>query len=113
MIKTNAPVTLNTVSVNPKTVVFARKNGISIWDLLTLINNSALGNTFIRIKGEAILKNNFKAAFALKHIVKDLGLAKDLGLVTPMGETVAKTFQDAKSDFGEEDIIAIIRQIGV
>lgn len=92
-------------------VVFARHHGIETQDLLTLINNSALGNIFIKIKGEAILHNNYQAAFALKHIAKDLRLAKKEGLNTPLGEVVYKTFQQAESTLGEEDIIAIIKHI--
>src|ERR1700737_1897208 len=92
-------------------VVFARHHGIETQDLLTLINNSALGNIFIKIKGEAILHNNYQAAFALKHIAKDLRLAKKEGLNTPLGEVVFKTFQQAESTLGEEDIIAIIKHI--
>ena len=91
--------------------VFARQNEMNIEDLITLINNSALGNAFSKIKGEAIIQNNYKAAFALKHIAKDLRLAKNIGLTTPMGETVFKTFQEAEHALGEEDIIAIIKQI--
>jgi 3-hydroxyisobutyrate dehydrogenase len=92
-------------------VVFARQNEIRTEDLITLINNSALGNAFIKIKGEAIVQNNYKAAFSLKYITKDLLLARDIGLATPMGETAIKTFQKAETSFGEEDIIAIIKQI--
>jgi 3-hydroxyisobutyrate dehydrogenase len=92
-------------------VVFARQNEIRTEDLITLISNSALGNVFSKIKGDAIIQNNYKAAFALKHIAKDLRLAKDKGLSTPMGETVFKTFQEAEPALGEEDIIAIIKQI--
>jgi 3-hydroxyisobutyrate dehydrogenase len=92
-------------------VIFARQTGISAANLITLINNSALGSVFIKIKGEAILQNNYKAAFALKHIAKDLRLAKDKGLATPLGEVVIKTFQDAEPLLGEKDIIAIIKQI--
>jgi 3-hydroxyisobutyrate dehydrogenase len=94
-------------------IVFARQNGIGIGDLMTIINNSALGNVFTKIKGEAIIQNNYKAAFALKHIAKDLRLARDKGLTTPIGETAIKTFQQAEPALGEEDIIAIIKQISV
>jgi len=92
-------------------VVFARQNEIRTEDLITLINNSALGSAFIKIKGEAIIQNKYEAAFALKHIAKDLLLAKDKGLATPMGKTAIKTFHKAEPAFGEEDIIAIIKQI--
>jgi 3-hydroxyisobutyrate dehydrogenase len=94
-------------------VVFARRNGVKTEDLITLINNSALGNVFTKIKGDAILQNNYQAAFALKHIAKDLRLAKQEGLATPMGETAFNTFQQAAPVFGEEDIIAIIKHIAL
>jgi 3-hydroxyisobutyrate dehydrogenase len=93
-------------------VVFARQNEIKTEDLITLINNSALGNPFTKIKGEAIIQNNFKAAFSLKNIAKDLRLAKKEGLATPMGEAAFKTFQQAEPVWGEEDIISIIKNLG-
>jgi 3-hydroxyisobutyrate dehydrogenase len=92
-------------------VILARNNGIDPGDLTTLINNSALGSAFGKIKGEAIVNDNYKAAFALKLIAKDLRLAKDIGLTTPLGETVYKTFQQAEAEYGNEDIIAIIKQV--
>ncbi|WP_243770855.1 hypothetical protein [Mucilaginibacter rubeus] len=45
-------------------------------------------------------------------MAKDLRLAKDLGLATPLGETAYRTYQDAEKAFGEEDIIAVIKQVG-
>jgi 3-hydroxyisobutyrate dehydrogenase len=92
-------------------VILARNNGIDTGDLTTLINNSALGSVFGKIKGDAIVNDNYKAAFALKLIAKDLRLAKDIGLNTPLGETVYQTFQQAEAQYGNEDIIAIIKQV--
>lgn len=94
-----------------ESVKFAHENGIETKDLLEIINNSALGSPYLKIKGEAILQNNYKAAFALKHIVKDLRLAKESGLRTPLCETAYKTFKEAEPEFGEEDIIAIFKRI--
>jgi len=94
-----------------ETVILAKNNGIDPGDLTTLINNSALGSTFGKIKGEAIVNDNYKAAFALKLIAKDLRLAKDIGLSTPLGNTVHQTFQQAETEYGNEDIIAIIKQV--
>ncbi|HLA57985.1 MAG TPA: NAD(P)-dependent oxidoreductase [Puia sp.] len=92
-------------------IVFAQKNDIKTKDLITIINNSALRNIFTTIKGDAIIQQNYMAAFALKHIAKDLRLAKEEGLATPMGEAAYKTFQQAENIWGEEDIIAIIKGI--
>jgi 3-hydroxyisobutyrate dehydrogenase len=92
-------------------VLFAQHNGIAADDLLNIIGNSAMGNIYLKIKGDAILQDNFQAAFALKHIAKDLRLAKQNGLKSPLGETIYKTFQDAEAEYGEEDIIAVIKKL--
>jgi len=92
-------------------VLFAQQNDIETEDLLNIISNSAMGNVYMKIKGEAILHDNFQAAFALKHIAKDLRLAKQSGLKSPLGETVCNTFQDAEKEYGEEDIIAVIKKL--
>ena len=58
------------------------------------------------------MQQNYKAAFALKNIAKDLRLAKAEGLATPMGEAAFKSFQQAEPVWGEEDIIAITKHLG-
>jgi 3-hydroxyisobutyrate dehydrogenase len=88
-------------------VNFAENNGIQKTDLLNLINNSALGSVFIKIKGEAIISQNFNAVFALKHIAKDLRLAKAEGINSPLADTVLQSFQEAEATHGDQDIIAI------
>lgn len=94
-----------------ETIVFANQNGVKTSDLLELINNAAIGNLFTKIKGDAILQDNFKAAFALKHIVKDLGLAKAEGLSSPLANAAFGTFKNAEAELGEEDIIAIVKAL--
>ena len=94
-----------------ETVIFANQQGVNTEDLLTLIGQGALGNIFTKIKGDAILKDHYQAAFALKHIVKDLNLAKDEGLSTPLAATALDTYQKAEPSYGEEDIIAVIKQL--
>jgi len=73
-------------------IVFAQRSSISTTDLVALINNSALGSPFIKIKGEALVNNNFNAMFSLSNIAKDLRLAKDIGLSTPLAEVAYQTF---------------------
>ncbi|GGB03765.1 NAD(P)-dependent oxidoreductase [Puia dinghuensis] len=92
-------------------VIFAQHHGIKTEDFLTIMNNGALGNVFGKIKGDAILNDNYKPAFALKHIVKDLRLAKAEGWNTPLAEVAFQSFQEAQARFGEEDIIAIKKQL--
>ncbi len=92
-------------------VIFAKKNNIKVEDFLTIINNGALANLYTKTKGEAILNNNFEPAFYLKHICKDLGLALDQGLNTPLGETAYETFRQAEKKLGDQDLIAIIKHL--
>jgi 3-hydroxyisobutyrate dehydrogenase len=94
-------------------IVFAQRSSISTTDLVALINNSALGSPFIKIKGEALVNNNFNAMFSLSNIAKDLRLAKDIGLSTPLAEVAYQTFQDAEPALGDEDIIAVYKQISI
>ncbi|WP_145856503.1 NAD(P)-dependent oxidoreductase [Pedobacter suwonensis] len=94
-----------------ETVLFANHQGIKTEDLLNLLNNGAIANVFTKIKGDAIIADNYKAAFALKHIVKDLNLAKDIGLESPLAKTALDTFKAATAKFGEEDLIAVIKHI--
>jgi len=94
-----------------ETVLFAQQNNIKTEDMLTIINNGAMSNIFAKIKGDAILNDNYKPAFALKHIAKDLRLAKAEGLNSPLAQAAYQTFQEAEATHGNEDIIAVIKQV--
>lgn len=78
---------------------------------MTIFNNSALGNVFGKIKGDAIIGDNYKPAFALKLIAKDLRLAAAEGLDTPLAATSFQTFQRAEPKYGDLDIIGIIKEV--
>lgn len=90
---------------------FAQQKGINKAQLLALINESALGNPFMKIKGDAILQENYTPVFALKHIVKDLQLAKDAGIDSPLANVALQKFTAAQDEIGEEDIIAIYKKL--
>ncbi len=90
-------------------VILAKNNGIKPEILLNLIGNAAIANPYTKIKGDAIVNDNFKAAFSLKNIVKDLKLSRDIGLTTPLGEAALKTFEAASENFGDEDLIYIYK----
>ncbi|HMH20710.1 MAG TPA: NAD(P)-dependent oxidoreductase [Puia sp.] len=92
-----------------ETVLFAQDNGIATGDMLAIINESALANGITRLKANNILENNFKAAFALKHLAKDLRLAKEQGLQTAAGLLIQDEFRRALADgLGDQDIIAML-----
>ncbi|MFA4869409.1 MAG: NAD(P)-dependent oxidoreductase [Pedobacter sp.] len=95
-----------------ETVLFAEQNGISKEDMLTIINEGACGNGIIKLKTPAVLADNYPPAFALKYIVKDLKLAKEAGLKSPLSEPLLNTFEAAAADgLGEEDLMAVIKYL--
>jgi 3-hydroxyisobutyrate dehydrogenase len=95
-----------------ETVLFAQANGVKTEDMLTIINEGAVGNGITKLKSPAILKGEFPAAFALKHIVKDLRLAKAQGLNAPLSTPVFDSFKQAQqSGLGDEDLMAIYKYL--
>lgn len=90
---------------------FSQAKGVNTEDLLEIINNSALGSPFIKIKGDAVLQDNYQAAFTLNHLTKDLRLATEAGMDTPLGRAAYETFKKAEHDLGKEDVIAIIKKL--
>lgn len=93
-------------------VLFAEQMNVNPEDLLNILANGAMGSPYIKIKGEAMLKENFQAAFALKHLAKDLRLANSCGLSSPLGKLAFNSFEAANTKgLGEEDVIAIKRYL--
>ncbi|MES2268324.1 MAG: NAD(P)-dependent oxidoreductase [Bacteroidota bacterium] len=92
-------------------IILAKNNGIAPETLLNLIVNAAIANPYTKIKGDAIVNDNFKAAFSLNNIVKDLKLSRDIGLTTPLGEAALKTFEAASANFGDDDLIAVYKYL--
>ncbi|HEY0243943.1 MAG TPA: NAD(P)-dependent oxidoreductase, partial [Mucilaginibacter sp.] len=65
-----------------------------------------------KTKSQNIVNNNYSAAFPLKHLAKDLKLAKDQGLNTPLLTPLLDSYQSAlKEGYGEDDVIAILNYL--
>jgi 3-hydroxyisobutyrate dehydrogenase len=95
-----------------ETVLFAEKNGVSKHDMLNIINQGACGNGITTIKAPSILNDSFPAAFALKHLVKDLRLAKEAGLDSPLIQPLYNSYASAeKEGLGDQDVMAIISSL--
>ena len=95
-----------------ETVLFAEKNGVKPEDLLAIINEGACGNGITKLKSSSILNNSFPAAFALKHLVKDLRLAKEAGLDAPLINPLFDSFNRAQNmGLGDEDVMAIMKSL--
>ena len=91
--------------------LFAQQHGVSAQDFMTIFNNGAMANAFGKIKGDAIIADNYAAAFSIKNIAKDLRLAKAEGLTTPLAITAWQTFQAAEKKYADLDIIAVIKEV--
>jgi len=95
-----------------ESVVFAAKNDLPAAALLPLINASALGSGFTKMKSENIISDNYKPAFTLQMLVKDIRLATENGMDTPMGKSHYATITAAaESGLAEEDLISVIKYI--
>lgn len=95
-----------------ETVLFAEKNGVSKEDMLTIINAGACGNGITNIKATSILNDSYPAAFALKHLVKDLRLAKEAGLDSPLIHPLYDSYAAAQEEgLGDLDVMAIISSL--
>lgn len=95
-----------------ETILFAENNGVSKEDMLAIVNEGACGNGITKIKSSSILNDSFPAAFALKHLVKDLKLAKDAGLDSPLAQPLFESYKKAQNEgLGEDDVMAIIKSL--
>ena len=93
-------------------VIFARKNGLTAEQLLPLINASAVGGGLTRMKTENIINNDYKPAFALKLLEKDIRLATENGMDTPVGQSLYTTLQAANAKgHGDEDMISVLKYL--
>ncbi|MFA4136134.1 MULTISPECIES: NAD(P)-dependent oxidoreductase [unclassified Brevibacillus] len=101
-----------TVQGVSETLLFARSLGIGTEQMLDIISESAVGTPLIRGKAASILADDYPAAFALKHMAKDLRLANEAGVSTPLAESVNATYRHAlESGLGELDLMAILRHL--
>jgi 3-hydroxyisobutyrate dehydrogenase len=62
--------------------------------MLSIINEGACGNGITNIKANSILKHY--PSFPLKHLVKDLRLAKEAGLDSPLIHPLYDSYEAAQ-----------------
>lgn len=93
-------------------VNFAREKGIAPAEMMAVVGESAIGNAFAKLKTANFVSGEYPAAFALKHMAKDLKLVKDQGMHSPGGLVIEDSFrQAAAAGLGEEDLSAILKFI--
>lgn len=95
-----------------ETILFAESHGLSREVMMLIINESACGSPMSTMKTASIIKNDYPAAFPLKHMAKDIRLAKNQKLDTPLSQPVFETFRQALTDkLGDEDVMAVIKTL--
>lgn len=93
-------------------VNFARENGVGPAEMMAVINESAVGSAFAKLKTVNFVSGQFPAAFALKLMAKDLRLVREQGLHSPGGLVIEESFRQAQAaGLGDEDLSAIIKFI--
>ncbi|MED4752739.1 NAD(P)-dependent oxidoreductase [Brevibacillus choshinensis] len=101
-----------TVQGVSETLLFARSLGISTDQMLNIISESAVGTPLVRGKAASILADDYPAAFALKHMAKDLRLASEAGVSTPLAESANASYRHAlENGLGDLDLMAIIKDL--
>jgi 3-hydroxyisobutyrate dehydrogenase len=93
-------------------VNFAREKGVAPAEMMAIINESAVGSAFAKLKTPNFTNGSYPAAFALKLMAKDLRLVREQGLHSPGGLVIEESFRQAAAEgLGEEDLSAIIKFI--
>ncbi|HCO68575.1 MAG TPA: NAD(P)-dependent oxidoreductase [Dysgonomonas sp.] len=95
-----------------ETVLFAEKNGIDRETMMFITNESACGSPMSKMKTPSILQENYPAAFPLKHMMKDIGLAQGQGLNTDTSKAISTVYKKAMDmNLGDEDLMAVIKAL--
>src|SRR5882757_1230652 len=91
-------------------VNFAREKGVAPAEMMAVINESAVGSAFAKLKAPNFVNDQYPAAFALKLMAKDLRLVREQGMHSPGGLVIEESFRQAAAEgLGEEDLSAIIK----
>lgn len=90
--------------------------GLDREQVLQMISESAVGTPLIRGKQEHFMKEQFPAAFMLKLMSKDLGLALDAAqqreLQLPLIEAAGQSYRQAlRNGKGELDLTAVFKEL--
>lgn len=90
--------------------ILANKCGIGTAEMMSILNEGAMGCGISKIKTANFVNNDFSPAFALKHLAKDLRLAREQGLSTKVGLEIETNYRKAMdAGMGELDSAAIVK----
>jgi len=117
----NAKLVINTLlglqlQALSEALVLGEKTGLDRQTLLEMVSVTACKSPIIAMKTPNILAGHHPAAFSLKHMEKDFGLAlgaaKDAEVAMPATAAAHQTYLAAKANgLGDLDIMAILLQL--
>ncbi len=113
----NAKLSINyylasTIQAIAETCLFAESKGIGRETMMLIVNESACSSAMSQMKTPAVIKNEYPAAFPLKHMAKDVRLVKEQGLNTAMAQSIYEAFQRALTQgLGDEDVMSVIKSV--
>ncbi|KAF8402444.1 hypothetical protein HHK36_013400 [Tetracentron sinense] len=93
-------------------LVLADSSGLNQQTLLDVLELGAIANPMFKMKGPAMIQNNYSPAFPLKHQQKDMRLALALGdengVSMPVAAAANEAFKKARSQgLGDHDFSAV------
>lgn len=93
-------------------LTLAERSGLNPGTLLDVLDLGAISNGMFKLKGPAMLKNNYSPAFPLKHQQKDMRLALALGdenaVSMPVAAAANEAYKKARSlGLGDLDFSAV------
>jgi 3-hydroxyisobutyrate dehydrogenase len=101
---------LTVVEGTAETFAFARALGLDPTLLFEALEGGTLDLPYLRMKGQAILQNDFSPMFRLALAAKDAGLieqsARDRALELPLFATISSQMAEAAKEHGDKDVIA-------
>ncbi|MTJ80879.1 MAG: NAD(P)-dependent oxidoreductase [Telmatospirillum sp.] len=105
-----------TLQALAESVVLGAKTGLDTDMLLDMIGDAAVASPIIAMKSPSIRAGKFPAAFPLKHMAKDFGLAVEAaeaaGAAVPITRAACGTFASARKDgLGDNDIMAVLTEL--
>ncbi len=92
-----------------ETVLLAEQLGVDRKNMLEIINESACGSGATKVKTRLLINEDYKPAFALDLMLKDILLAQKAGADFPLSQAMIDTYQSAQNKgLGTKDVIGII-----
>jgi len=99
-----------------ESLILAEKFGLDRSQIIDMMQQSSLASPFLGFKRHSLITEDFPAAFALKHMYKDLGLileeARKNGAVLPATSAAFQTHKAAMNHgMGDQDMAVIFAEL--